>query len=70
MRTLKINIQDSVFDKIIYFLRNLPKDEVEIVEDKKSVTYEKETQDFIAYLSANPIAFKGEFLTRDEANAR
>jgi len=34
MHTLKLNIQDSVFDKIIYFLQNLPKDEVEIVENR------------------------------------
>ncbi len=34
MHTLKLNIEDSVFDKVIYFLQNLPKDEVEIVEDK------------------------------------
>ena len=33
MHTLKLNIQDNVFDKIIYFLQNLPKDEVEIVEN-------------------------------------
>jgi len=33
MHTLKLNIQDSVFDKILYFLQNLPKDEVEIVEN-------------------------------------
>ncbi len=33
MHTLKLNIQDSVFDKVIYFLQNLPSDEVEIVED-------------------------------------
>ena len=33
MHTIKINIDDSVFDKVIYFLQNLPKNEVEIVED-------------------------------------
>lgn len=33
MHTIKLNIQDNVFDKIIYFLQNLPKDEVEIVEN-------------------------------------
>jgi hypothetical protein len=33
MHTLKLKIEDSVFDKVIYFLKNLPKDEVEIVED-------------------------------------
>jgi len=33
MHTVKLNIQDSVFDKVIYFLNNLPSNEVEIVED-------------------------------------
>jgi len=33
MHTVKLNIQDSVFDKVIYFLQNLPSNEVEIVED-------------------------------------
>jgi len=33
MHTIKLNVQDNVFDKIIYFLQNLPKDEVEIVEN-------------------------------------
>jgi len=32
MHTLKLNIQDNVIDKVIYFLQNLPKNEVEIVE--------------------------------------
>ena len=35
MHTLKINIQDNVFDKVIYFLQNLPKNEVEIISDTK-----------------------------------
>ncbi len=34
MHTLKLNIEDSVFDKVLYFLQNLPKHEVEIVEEK------------------------------------
>ena len=33
MHTIKLNIQNSVFDKVIYFLNNLPSNEVEIVED-------------------------------------
>ena len=33
MHTIKLHINDSVFDKVIYFLKNLPKNEVEIVED-------------------------------------
>ncbi len=34
MHTVKLKIQDSVFDKVIYFLNNLPSNEVEIVEEK------------------------------------
>ncbi|MAD40791.1 MAG: hypothetical protein CL623_00145 [Arcobacter sp.] len=34
MHTLKLNIQDDVFDKVIYFLNNLPKNDIEIVENK------------------------------------
>jgi hypothetical protein len=33
MHTIKLNIQDSVFDKVFYFLNNLPSNEVEIVEN-------------------------------------
>jgi hypothetical protein len=34
MHTLKLNIEDSVFDKVLYFLQNLPKHDVEIVDEK------------------------------------
>ena len=34
MHTVKLNIQDSIFDKVIYFLNNLPSNEVEIIEEK------------------------------------
>ena len=33
MHTLKLNIQDSVFDKVLHFLKDLPANEVEIVDD-------------------------------------
>lgn len=33
MRTIKLHIEDKVFDKVIYFLKNLPKNEVLIEED-------------------------------------
>ena len=33
MHTIKLQVHDSVFDKVIYFLQNLPSNEVEIVED-------------------------------------
>jgi len=34
MHTLTLKIQDNVLDKVIYFLSHLPKQEVEIIEDK------------------------------------
>lgn len=67
MHTLKLKVQDGVFDKIMYFLQNLPKNEVEIVEDK---VITKKEPDFIEYLLANPVSLKTEFLSRNEANAR
>lgn len=33
MHTVKLHIEDRVFDKVINFLKNLPQNEVEIVED-------------------------------------
>ena len=33
MHTVKLKIEDSVFDKVIYFLKNLPQNEVEIIEN-------------------------------------
>ncbi len=36
MHSIKLNIQDSVFDKVIYFLNNLPKNEVKIIGDISS----------------------------------
>jgi len=53
MHTIKLNIEDSVFDKVIYFLKNLPANEVRIVEDKiisKNVNYaDKESSDTLAF---------------------
>lgn len=67
MHTLTLKVQDSVFDKVIYFLQNLPKNEVEIMEEK---IIPKEKQDFIEFLSLNPVEINTPFLTRTEANAR
>ncbi|MDQ7068667.1 MAG: hypothetical protein Q9M40_12220 [Sulfurimonas sp.] len=35
MHSIRVEIQDNAFDKVIYFLKNLPKNEVTIVEDKQ-----------------------------------
>jgi hypothetical protein len=67
MHTLMLKVQDSVFDKIMYFLQNLPKNEVEVIEEE---IISKVDTDFIAFLSSNPITVNDNFLTREEANAR
>ena len=36
MHAIKLNVHDNVFDKVINFLQNLQKNEVEIVENKIS----------------------------------
>jgi hypothetical protein len=36
MHSIRLEIDDSVFEKVIYFLKNLPKDEVKIVEEIKN----------------------------------
>ena len=53
MHSIKLNIEDSVFDKVIYFLKNLPSNEVCIVEDKiinENVNYiNEESSDTLAF---------------------
>ncbi len=36
MHSVKLEIEDSVFDKVIYFLQNLPKDEEKIVKSTEN----------------------------------
>lgn len=67
MHTLKLKVHDNVFDKIMYFLQNIPKNEVEVIEEK---VLPNEQQDFIEFLSLNPVKVDASFLTRTEANAR
>lgn len=67
MHTLRLNVQDSVFDKIMYFLKNLPRSEVEVIEEKICSNGKK---DFIEHFSSNPVNLNNAFLTRTEANAR
>ena len=46
MHSIRLDIQDNVFDKVIYFLSNLPKNEVKIVEDKilKDSSFDEDIQ--------------------------
>jgi hypothetical protein len=49
MHTLKLKIKDSVFEKVEYFLNNLPKEDVEIISDEMINTEYNSTIDFSDY---------------------
>lgn len=69
MHTLTLRIEDNVFDKVMYFLKNLPQKEVVIIAD----TIDKgSNDDFISFMVKNPVKVEKNinFLARDEANAR
>lgn len=71
MHTLTLKVQDSVFDKVLTFLGQLPKRDVEIIRDEVDKDCNK-SDDFIAYLANYPVKLENEteFLSRDEAHAR
>ena len=65
MHTIRLDVQDSVLDKVLYFLQNLPKNEVKIIEDiatSKSAKVQK--------LSSISLHTKGFKFNREEANER
>ncbi len=70
MHTLTIKVNDRVFDKVVYFLNNLPKHDIEIISNKSE--HKKEGEDFISFLANNPIKVEKDitFLTREEAHER
>ena len=66
MHSIRLDIQDSVFDKVIYFLNNLPKNEVKIItEDIHSPIKTK-----LNKLNSISIETKDFKFNREEANAR
>jgi hypothetical protein len=67
MQTVTLRIEDSVFDKVIYFLKSLPKKEVEVIySDSKAIP----DDGFITKAANNPVKIDDEFLSREMANAR
>jgi len=65
MHSIRLDIKDSVFDKVIYFLSNLPVNEVKIIEDTENVQKIKPKK-----FSAVSLDTKGFSFNREEANAR
>jgi len=70
MHRIILNVNDTVFDKVIYFLNNLPTNDVKIIRNE---TFTEETpNDFIASLVQEPIHIDKNvgFFTREESHER
>jgi hypothetical protein len=69
MYTLKLEIEDSIIDKVKVFLQQLPQGKVKIHENNYA---SESSEDFISYLVSHPIntTDNSEFLSRVDANAR
>jgi hypothetical protein len=75
MHTITLKIQDHVLDKVVYFLNNLPKKDVQIVSDKSEYSADKESiknDDFISKLMENPVHLDKNvrFLSREKIHER
>lgn len=46
MHTIKLQVEDSVYDHIMFFLKNLNKRELQIIEDKR-IKKEKLVEDIV-----------------------
>jgi len=57
MHTLKLNIEDSIFDKVIFFLKTLPKNKVSIVEEKMLNQNIDQDINYVSEDSSNTLAF-------------
>jgi len=64
MKTIRLDVEDNIFDTVMYFLNNLPKKDVKlnIEHDKDSKKKKK--------LNAISIKTKGFKFNREEAHAR
>ena len=75
MHTITLKVQDHVLDKIVYFLHNLPKKDVQIISDKSESSVDKQNtndDDFISKLIENPVHLDENvsFLSREKAHER
>jgi len=66
MHSINLRINDKVIDKVLYFLENLPKNEVEIVEN----SYVLQQKSIVKKLNAVALHTSGFKFNREDANAR
>lgn len=64
MKTVRLDISDNVYDKVMFFLTNLPQNEVHLnIEDNLEVSN-------VNILKAVSLKTRGFKFDREEANAR
>lgn len=72
MYSIKIDIDDTIFNKVMFFLNNIPKKNIEVkkLDSSDSAPTEK-IGDFFEKITKNPKKLEGaRFLSREEANER
>lgn len=67
MHTIKLKIEDKVYDKLIWFLSKFTKDEVEIILDESGFT---ETKKYLETELDEIRKDKADFLTLNETEQR
>ncbi|MBN2768041.1 MAG: hypothetical protein JXQ68_02980 [Campylobacterales bacterium] len=66
MHTIKIDVSDTLYEKVMTFLKQLPQNSIKLHEEKKI------SSDFIEELVKHPIKLSRDtkFLTKDEIHTR
>jgi len=70
MKTLRLRINERVIDKVLYFLKNLPKDEVEVLEELENTTFLSQESSGKLKFNATTLHTKGFRFDREESHAR
>lgn len=70
MKTLRLRIDERVIDKVLYFLKNLPKNEVEVIEELESTPFLTHDPSGKINFKATTLHTKGLKFDREESHAR
>ncbi len=66
MHSIKLEVEDSVFDKVIYFLKNLPRNEVKVVEQTHGINSIKDDNSEISALTNHSVLNIQEWQDEDD----
>jgi hypothetical protein len=54
MHSIKLDIHDSIFDKVMFFLKNIPANELKIQEIKDTISH-KSKNDIVDFFQKSPL---------------